>query len=263
MVFPLADDNRDRASVPWVTISLIAINIFVFVVLQGVGNNDDFTYAFSTVPAEIVMGKDIETEGEPVQVQTQGGVVEVMRPGLRRTPIPVYLTLITSMFMHGGIAHLAGNMWFLWIFGDNIEDDLGKIWYVVFYLGCGLAAGLAHVLLNTSSLTPCLGASGAISGVMGAYIVLHPHRQVTVLMFRFVTQVPGYVAVGIWFGFQLLESFGALGSGETGIAYAAHIGGFLAGAAIAGGVRLIGPRPPESKGIRESYGRGVTERGNR
>ena len=114
------------------------------------------------------------------------------------------------MFMHGGIMHIAGNMWFLWIFGDNIEEDMGRVRYLIFYLLCGLIASLTHVLLNTSGPSaeiPSLGASGAISGVMGGYLVLHPHRRVTVLLFRFVTQVPGYVAVGIWFLFQIVSGW--------------------------------------------------------
>jgi membrane associated rhomboid family serine protease len=140
------------------------------------------------------------------------------------------------MFMHGGIAHLLGNMWFLWIFGDNIEHDLGRVRYVLFYLLCGVVASLVHVVFNQSgpsSLVPCLGASGAISGVMGAYLVLHPHRRVTVLLIRVVTQVPAFVAVGMWFLFQVVSGLNLLGGGESGVAYGAHIGGFVAGAALA------------------------------
>ncbi len=164
--------------------------------------------------------------------RTPEGTVEIVQPGLQPTPIPVYLTMLTSMFMHGGIAHLLGNMWFLWIFGDNIEDDLGRGKYLAFYLLCGILASLTHVLLNFSSTVPSLGASGAISGVMGAYLVMHPKRRVTVLLFRFVTDVPGYVAVGLWFAFQIVSSLGALGGMDSGVAYGAHIGGFIAGAAL-------------------------------
>jgi membrane associated rhomboid family serine protease len=141
------------------------------------------------------------------------------------------------MFMHGGWGHILGNMWFLWIFGDNIENDLGKLWYIVFYLACGILAGFAHIFgtLATSGMggegmfVPCLGASGAISGVMGAYLLLHPMRRVTVIIFRFLTDVPGYVAVGLWFAMQVgLSLMGAGG----GVAYGAHIGGFIAGALL-------------------------------
>jgi membrane associated rhomboid family serine protease len=216
MVFPLYDDNTDRQSTPWVNYLLIAINILVFVFLQQLGTNERFTYALSTVPFEIVTGRDV----------------------LVPTPVPLYFTLITSMFMHGGIAHIAGNMLFLWIFGDQIEDRLGHIKYLIFYLVCGVLASLAHVFTTAalagseqSMMIPSLGASGAISGVLGGYILLHPSRRVTVILFRFLTQVPAYVAIGIWFVFQLISGLGMLGEGsqQGGIAYAAHIGGFVAG----------------------------------
>jgi membrane associated rhomboid family serine protease len=236
MVFPLGDDNSGRTTFPIVNICLIVANVLVFVVLQGMGSNDRFTFAFSTVPAEILSGKDLVSPDRAVLMDTIVGPQEVRMPGLQRTPIPVYLTLITSMFMHGGIAHLLGNMWFLWIFGDNIEHDLGRLGYLVFYLVCGILAALAHVFLSTSgpaSLIPSLGASGAISGVMGAYLVLHPHRRVVVLLFQFVTAVPGIVAVGIWFVFQVISGMGVLGGEQTGVAYGAHVGGFIAGAVLA------------------------------
>lgn len=246
MVFPISDDNSDRTTFPGVTVGLIVVNVLVFVLLQGVGTNEAFTMAFSTVPAEIVTGRDVVTADREVRFQTTDGPQMAIVPGLKRTPISVYLTLITSMFMHGGIAHILGNMWFLWIFGDNIEQDLGRIRYVVFYLLCGILASLAHVLLNMqgpSSEIPSLGASGAISGVMGAYLLLHPMRRVTVLLLRFVTQVPGYVAVGLWFVFQLISGIGLLGGMDTGVAYGAHIGGFIAGAGLVKLFMLGRPRP--------------------
>jgi membrane associated rhomboid family serine protease len=237
MLFPIADENHDRTTTPFINYVIILLNILVFVFLQGLGSNEKFTYAFSTVPAEIVTGEDITTR-DRVLVQPLTGQ-EVEMPGLQKTPIPVYLTLITSMFMHGGIAHIFGNMLFLWIFGDNIEDRLGHLRYAVFYLICGILAGLAHVFStvvfagdNTASLLiPSLGASGAISGVLGAYILLFPTRRVTVLLSYFVTQVPAFIAIGLWFVFQLISGLGMLGSGSQagGVAYAAHIGGFVAG----------------------------------
>jgi membrane associated rhomboid family serine protease len=234
MVFPLYDDNSDRLTTPVVNYAIIALNIFVFVVLQGLGSNDQFTYSFSTVPAEILQGRDIVTPARAVEYMGQ----RVLIPGLGPTPGSVYFTLFTSMFMHGGIAHIAGNMLFLWIFGDNIEDRLGHVKYLIFYLLCGVIAGLSHVFAtgvfaNSESalLVPSLGASGAISGVLGAYILLHPKRRVTVILFRFLTDVPAYVAIGIWFAFQLISGLGMLGGGsqQGGVAYAAHIGGFIAG----------------------------------
>lgn len=239
MVFPLYDDNTDRTTTPFVNYILIGINILVFVLFQGIGTNDRFTYAFSTVPQEIVTGEDIRTDDRIVEHPQTGQQLQV--PGLQPTPGSVYLTLITSMFMHGGIAHLFGNMLFLWIFGDNLEHTMGHVRYTIFYLVCGLIASLAHVLTTvmfatdpSSLLIPSLGASGAISGVMGGYILLHPRRRVTVLLFRMLTQVPAYVAIGIWFAFQLISGLGILGGGSQlgGVAYAAHIGGFVAGLAL-------------------------------
>ena len=235
MVFPISDDNSDRRIFPVVNIVLIVINVLVFVLLQGMGANDGFTLAYSTVPREIVTGRDVVTVDSVKVFQTNRGPVEVSVPGLKRTPIPVYLTLLTSMFMHGSLMHLLGNMWFLWIFGNNIENDLGRPRYIGFYLLTGLIASLAHVFTSLggeSAMIPSLGASGAISGVMGGYLVLHPKRQVTVLIFRFITQVPGFVAVGLWFGFQIISSLQALGGSGDGVAYGAHIGGFIAGAVL-------------------------------
>ena len=234
MVLPLWDDNTDRQTTPIVNYAIIALNIFVFVVLQGLGSNDQFTYSFSTVPAEILQGHDIVTPARVVQYMGQRLII----PGLGPTPGSVYFTLFTSMFMHGGFMHLGGNMLFLWIFGDNIEDRLGHVKYLIFYLLCGVIASLAHVFTTgvfatseNALLVPSLGASGAISGVLGGYILLHPKRRVTVILFRFLTDVPAYVAIGIWFAFQLISGLGILGGGnqEGGVAYAAHVGGFLAG----------------------------------
>lgn len=236
MVFPIGDDNSDRTIVPIVNYALIAINILVFVFLQGLGSNDRFTYAYSTVPAEIVSGRDVTTPDRVVQHPVTGQRVEV--PGLQPTPGSVYLTLLTSMFMHGGIAHILGNMLFLWIFGDNLEDRLGHVKYLIFYLLTGIIASLAHVFTTValssqegSLLIPSLGASGAISGVLGGYILLYPHRRVRAFLFNILTEVPAWVAVGMWFAFQLISGLGMLGSGsaEGGVAYAAHIGGFIAG----------------------------------
>ena len=236
MVFPLYDDNTGRATTPFVNYALIALNIFVFVVLQGLGSNDAFTFSFSTVPLEIVRGEDIVTADRVVVHPATGQ--RLLIPGLGETPLSVYFTLFSSMFMHGGFAHIAGNMLFLWIFGDNIEDRLGHVRYLGFYLLCGVLASLAHVFTTAafatdqaSMLIPSLGASGAISGVLGGYILLHPARRVTVILFRFLTDVPAWVAIGIWFAFQLISGLGMLGGGsqQGGVAYGAHIGGFIAG----------------------------------
>jgi len=235
MVFPLYDDNSDRQTTPVVNYAIIALNILVFVLLQGIGTNDAFTYSFSTVPQEILTGHDVVTSSHVVETITGQ---RMMIPGLGPTPGSVYFTLFTSMFMHGGIAHIAGNMLFLWIFGDNVEDRLGHVRYLIFYLLCGVIASLSHVFATAafatdqaSLLVPSLGASGAISGVLGGYILLYPSRRVTVFLFRFLTDVPAWVAIGIWFAFQLISGLGLLGGGSQtgGVAYAAHVGGFIAG----------------------------------
>ena len=216
-MLPIGDDDSDRRLAPLVNYALIAANILVFVFLQGMGGNEKFTYAYSTVPAEILTGKDIAA-----------GVLEP-------TPIPVYFTLITSMFMHGGWAHLLGNMLFLWVFGDNIENRIGHLRYLIFYLVCGIIASLSHVFLaDSDALIPSLGASGAISGVMGGYLLLFPSRRVRVMMGRGIGEVPAFVALGIWIVFQVISQMGLLGGeqGGGGVAYAAHIGGFIAGLAL-------------------------------
>jgi membrane associated rhomboid family serine protease len=231
-MFPISDDNSDRRTIPVVNITFIVINILVFVFFQGLGGNDRFTYAFSTVPREITTGTDIsgpqpitDSQGRPMRDE-RGRIAAI---DLQPTPGSVYLTLLTSMFMHGSIMHIFGNMLFLWIFGDNIEDKIGKLRYGIFYITCGIIAGLSHVFMNTDSIIPSLGASGAISGVLGGYLLLFPKRRVTVIMFRFLTEVPAIVAIGMWFAFQLIEGWINRSASGGGVAYAAHIGGFLAG----------------------------------
>jgi membrane associated rhomboid family serine protease len=233
MIFPIGDDNSDRTTVPIVNYILIAINVLVFVFFQGLGSNDQFTYAFSTVPEEIRTGEDI-ARSIPIEVGDQRAVI-----ALQPTPGSVYLTLLTSMFMHGGLMHLFGNMLFLWIFGDNLEHALGRVRYLSFYLLTGLIASLAHVIstfvFGDNPFIPSLGASGAISGVLGGYLVLYPRRSVRVIMLRMLTTVPAVVAIGLWFVFQLISAFGVLGAGPQaggGVAFMAHIGGFVAGVAL-------------------------------
>lgn len=233
MLFPIGDDNRDRRLVPFINYLLVTANILVFVFLQGLGTNERFTYAYSAVPAEIVTGEDIVTEDRHVIDPIIGESITI--PGLQPSPRPVYLTLITSMFMHGGFAHIFGNMIFLLVFGDNIENRLGHLRYLIYYLLCGVLASMAHVVttvvLTNNALIPTLGASGAISGVLGGYILLFPRRRVRAILLYFVTEVPAVVAIGLWFAFQLINGLGMFGgsSQESGVAYAAHIGGFIAG----------------------------------
>ena len=231
-MMPIGDDNSDRHITPIVNYAFIAINVAVFVLLQGMGTNLAFTYAFSTVPAEILTGTDIITQGQLVQDPSTGQTFEL--PGLQATPIPVWGTMLTSMFMHGGWGHLLGNMLFLWIYGDNIENRLGHTRYFIFYIICGVLASLSHVFVSqafspASLNIPSLGASGAISGIMGAYMLLFPRRRINVLVLRSIVAVPAIVALGLWIVLQIISGAGSLGNGGGGVAYAAHIGGFLAG----------------------------------
>ncbi|MEZ5426724.1 MAG: rhomboid family intramembrane serine protease [Pyrinomonadaceae bacterium] len=224
-MFPISDDNSDRVITPYVNYAIIGINILVFVFLQQLGSNEQFDYAFSLVPKEITTGIDI-VGPQTITVGGQSGTIQHYA-----TPLPVYFNFLSSMFMHGGFGHIFGNMLFLWIFGDNIENVIGHIRYAVFYLVCGFAAALGQILLGPDSIIPMLGASGAISGVLGAYLLLFPKRNVRALIFRMITTVPAYVALGIWIGYQVILGF-MTPAGTGGVAYAAHIGGFVAGLAL-------------------------------
>ena len=232
-MIPIGDDNSDRTITPIVNYLLVLINIFVFVYWQGLGQNDQFTYSYATVPAEILSGHDIVTASKIIVDPYTGESITM--PGLGVTNIPVYLTLITSMFMHGSLAHIAGNMLYLWIFGDNLENAMGHFRYLLFYLLCGVLAGLSHVfsiaLTGQSAYVPTLGASGAISGVLGGYMLMYPTRRVYLWLFFFFTiSVPAFISVGFWFIFQVLNGMGIIGGAETSnVAYPAHIGGFIAG----------------------------------
>lgn len=231
-MIPISDDDSDRKITPYVNYIFIAINILVFIVYQKFGSNIDFTFSYATVPAEILSGHDIVTAATNVHDPISGQDVTI--PGLGITAIPVWLTLITSMFMHGGIAHLGGNMLYLWVFGDNLEDKLGHARYFFFYMLCGILASLTHVfsdyLFGENHLIPSLGASGAISGVMGGYLLLFPTKRVTILFIIFFIRVPAFIVLGSWILLQVANGTGYLGGSEaSGIAYAAHIGGFFAG----------------------------------
>ena len=222
-MFPIGDDNSDRTITPYVNYTIIGLNILVFVLFQGLGNNEAFTYAFSLVPREITTGVDLT--GVQVIHDSLGNTGKIQQYA---TPLPVYFNFLTSMFMHGGFAHIFGNMLFLWIFGDNLENLLGHIRYLFFYLLCGFAAAFAQIIMTPDSVIPMLGASGAISGVLGGYILLFPQREVRAIIFNFLTTVPAFVAIGIWIVYQLILGYMS-DPGSGGVAYAAHIGGFIAG----------------------------------
>ncbi|MBK1696657.1 rhomboid family intramembrane serine protease [Rhodovibrio salinarum] len=214
---PLQDDNpRIMIARPIVTWAIIATCIVVFILQAAAGPQaaQAIAYSFGLIPA-VLMG------------------VRELSPDL--AVLPAWATLITAMFLHGGFMHLAGNMLFLGVFGDNIEDSMGHGRFVVFYLICGAAASLSHVLIAPGSTTPMIGASGAISGVLGAYLILHPKAWVTILLFFFPLRFPAWLLLVGWIGFQL---FAALGGGASGgVAWWAHIGGFAAGAALIAGFR--------------------------
>jgi membrane associated rhomboid family serine protease len=236
-MLPLRDENIPCTGPAFFTLAIIAINVAVFALLQL--PNEAFTYAFAAVPRELTTGQDIVG-----RVPVDGFFVE-----LGETPQPIYLTLISSMFMHGGWLHLGGNMLFLWIFGDNVEHAMGHIPFVVFYLAAGVVATLVHVLFNADSVIPLVGASGAISGVLGAYLVMFPRNQVLVFLFRFVVWVPAIVAIGMWALFQFLSGLEEIAGAEqaAGVAYLAHIGGFVAGVVVGILMRSLGRVPsPES-----------------
>lgn len=225
-MFPIGDDNSDRTITPIVNYAIIGLNILVFVLLQGFGGNDAFTYAFSLVPLEVTQGIDLS--GVQIIRDSFGNTGEIQHYA---TPLPVYFNFISSMFMHGNFAHIFGNMLFLWIFGDNLENLLGHIRFAVFYLVCGFAAALAQIFMDSGSVIPMLGASGAISGVLGGYVLLFPQRKVRALIFNFLTTVPAFVAIGIWIAYQLIVGY-LTPAGTGGVAYAAHIGGFAAGVGL-------------------------------
>ena len=209
-MIPIRDENPSR-TFPLITIGLIATNVAVYIYQFTLPEPEllRFIMGFGLIPAEI-LGR---------------------APRIHAMP-PEGLTLFTSQFLHGGIFHLLGNMLYLWIFGNNIEDLLGRIRFLLFYLLCGTLAAIAHTILNPHSTLPMVGASGAIAGVLGAYLITFPRARVTVLIFVFffitTTQVPALIVLGLWFVMQFIYVLGDGGSGG-GIAYMAHIGGFLAG----------------------------------
>ena len=203
-MFPIGDDNTSRRIQPVVTYTLITLNVLFFFVELSAG--DAFIQTWSFVPSRFLAN-----------------------------PGGDFLTIFTSMFMHAGWLHIGGNMLYLWIFGDNVEDRFGHIRYLAFYLLCGIAATFAQLAFSMGSSIPNLGASGAIAGVLGAYLVLFPQRRVTVMLGSGVTQMPALIVIGLWFVLQLFSGIGSIASSADtgGVAYMAHIGGFIAGVVLA------------------------------
>src|SRR5512133_815903 len=202
-MFPIGDDDSSRRTVPLVTYALIALNVlFFFVELSG---GDAFIAKWAFVPSRFLAN-----------------------------PMADLLTIFTSMFMHAGWVHLGGNMLYLWIFGDNVEDRFGHIKFILFYLLCGIAATFAQLAFSSGSNVPNLGASGAIAGVLGSYILMFPQGEVNVMMGRGVIPMPALVVIGLWIVLQFFSGIGSIANtADTGgVAYMAHIGGFIAGLAL-------------------------------
>lgn len=221
MLLPIGDDNTGRAITPYVTYALIALNIAVFLLLQL--PNDAFTYGFSVIPLEVTHGIDLT---QPVAMR--GGPPMPQAPG----PSPIYLTILSAMFMHGGWMHLGGNMLYLWIFGDNVEDAMGHAKFLIFYLLCGAVATAAHIVSGPNSVVPSLGASGAIAGVLGGYLLLYPTRGVRVLFGFFLIVLPAFLVLGGWLAMQIFSGVGSIARTDetgSGVAYWAHVGGAVAG----------------------------------
>jgi len=209
MFVPISDDNSQRVRVPFVNLALIALNALVFLLELGAesqGGIEAFVRHWAAVPVDYTG-----------------------RSGGYGGPVP--LTLLTSMFLHGGWGHLVGNMVYLGIFGDNVESSLGHVKYLLFYLACGIAGALAHIFTAPGSTVPTLGASAAISGVLAAYVVYFPSNRVNVLFAFRIMAVPAVVVIGTWALMQFFSSAGAILSPSEGggIAYTAHVGGFIAG----------------------------------
>ena len=240
MLLPISDENLPGRGLAYVTLALIAINVLVFVFVQL--PSEAFTYSWSVVPAEITTGQDIVG-----RVEVDGGSF-----ALGRSPEPVYVTLLSAMFMHGGWLHLGGNMLFLYIFGDNVEHTLGALPFLLFYLAAGVVASFAQIFVDPQSLIPSLGASGAIAGVLGAYIVLFPGNRVLVYLFYNALWVPAIVVLGLWFVMQLASGIGQIAVSQQtgGVAYMAHVGGFVSGLVIGVLARVVLRAHPGSRGFR-------------
>lgn len=228
MFFPISDDDQEVNSPALVTNLLLLANIVVFLI-QVV--NPNVTYGWSVIPREITTGVDlVEPQVIVVDGQEVGAIPQ--EPG----PSFIWLTLISAMFMHGGFGHIAGNMLYLWIFGNNVEHRFGHGWFLLFYLSAGLVGSLAQIMLEPDSVIPSLGASGAIAGVMGAYLVLFPHNRVNAVVLYVVVTVPAVLVLGMWIVMQLVSSVGSIAATSNnigGVAYLAHIGGFATGALAA------------------------------
>ena len=211
-MIPIRDRNPS-GTFPFVTVSIIALNILVFLFELSMGQGlDSFLFQFGVVPIKVYYSTDI--------------------PG--SNIINTYFPFLSFMFLHGGFVHLIGNMWYLWIFGDNVEDRLGRVKFIIFYLICGIGSAIVHVYFNSQSEVPCVGASGAIAGVLGAYMVTFPRARVLVLIPLFIVwqtiELPAIIVLGFWFLIQFFSGTASISSTHGGgVAWWAHIGGFVLG----------------------------------
>jgi membrane associated rhomboid family serine protease len=226
-MFPLRDNNP-LFMTPWVTFAIIGLNVLAWVLVQGLGF--DPRLGLSVCTLGLVPGELLQTVAPGTSFPLSPTATCVL------TDQPNWATLFTHMFLHGSWLHIIGNMWFMWIFGGNVEDSMGHGRFAAFYLLSGLAAALAQMIADPSAAIPMVGASGAIGGVMGAYILLYPKVQVTMLVFIvvFVTtfDIPAFWMLGYWFLAQVIGGLGSLGAQGGGVAFWAHIGGFVAGALL-------------------------------
>jgi membrane associated rhomboid family serine protease len=253
-------DNIPSRSFPILTIAIILINTVTFVYEWSLGaaGEERMVYKFGLIPVEFqIIGEGpTPLEIAPVEREVDGQAV-LIRPAVERHELEgtfwgAVLPLFTCMFLHGGWMHLIGNMWFLWLFGDNVEDRLGRMRYVILYVLSGLAAGGSQVLVNWGSRTPIIGASGAVAGVLGAYLVTYPYARVRTLVpfFYFfwpVVELPAFVFLGLWLLMQFLQGAMelAIPTGAGGVAWWAHVGGFVAGIVC---MKLLAPRLPDRDG---------------
>jgi membrane associated rhomboid family serine protease len=245
-MFPFSDASIQHSSFPYVNAGILAICVLVFlyeIVLGGTGtvtgsgglDLDIFFFKWGFIAEEL-------TSGQPFETLNSGfSLVDIS------TPVHTFFTIFSSMFIHGGFMHLAGNMMFLWVFGDNIEDRLGHVKYLVFYLIAGVAATLTQWVINTDSQVPLIGASGAISGVLGAYLVIYPNNRIKALIIFYlitVVEMRAMWLLGAWFIWQLIQGSLSLGmASSVNVAFFAHIGGFAAGMVLAGGYKLVMREP--------------------
>jgi membrane associated rhomboid family serine protease len=214
-ILPVRDDNPlVHTRFPFITVTIIGVCVALFAwqLFLSPAAGERFIYSFGAIPAVVTGARSLAQHLEQV---------------------PPWATLITSMFLHGGWLHLISNMVFLWVFGDNVEDACGHVRYALFYVACGVVAALVHVASEPTSVVPVIGASGAVSGVLGAYLVLHPRAKVMILVFfGLIAELPAVVVLSVWIAFQVFNALMQTGSEAVGVAWWAHIGGFVAGALL-------------------------------